>query len=162
MIGINIAAINAKTEHILGRSLALYVTHELDQRRPIERVLADLQDSGLLHVGHEDHGVTVAGFGVMETRNGIGAALHAWVNTTLGPDRPPERPTLPAGAAFWMVARQPTSKASKTEPKARFYSLQSAQDSARAFANRHTAPFVVLAVQTVIHPGDRAGQKTLF
>lgn len=62
--------------------------------------------------------------------------------------------TLPPLARFWMVARKPTGPHSRTEPRARYSSIEDARTAASDLANATDAPFVVLEAVEVIRPGD--------
>lgn len=61
---------------------------------------------------------------------------------------------LPQGKRFWMVARQPTHQHAKTEPKARYSSIEEARGIAGDLAQQNDAPFLVLEAVEVIRPGE--------
>ncbi|WP_298494555.1 hypothetical protein [uncultured Maritimibacter sp.] len=58
---------------------------------------------------------------------------------------------------FWMVARKPWGPGSRTEPRARYSSLDDARRVARDLARTHDAPFVILEAVEIIRP-DQSGQ----
>jgi len=61
---------------------------------------------------------------------------------------------LPAFARFWMVARKPSGPHSRTEPRARYSTLQDARAAAHDLAQANNAPFLVLETVEIIRPGD--------
>lgn len=63
---------------------------------------------------------------------------------------------------FWMIARAPTSAASRTEPKARYTSKSEARDAARTLATQNGAPFVILEMVEIIDPGRDQMTERLF
>jgi hypothetical protein len=65
------------------------------------------------------------------------------------------------GTQFYMVARQPTHAGSKTEPRARYDTLDAATVAATKLAAENACAFVVLGVVHIAHPRDLT-QSTLF
>jgi hypothetical protein len=64
-------------------------------------------------------------------------------------------------ARFWMVARQPTHRNARTEPKVRYATLEAARDAARKLACENDAPFVILEVADIVHPSDPSTGRLL-
>ena len=63
---------------------------------------------------------------------------------------------------FWMICRAPAHRNSRTEPKARFPTLDAARDEARRLAYQTGHPFVVLAVVEEVRPKDNLTGRLPF
>jgi len=70
--------------------------------------------------------------------------------------------TLPQFARFWMVCRKPSGPTSKTEPRARYSTLEDARRDARRLASQNDAPFLILETVEIARPGEGDDTPTLI